>query len=303
MNSRRPGGGVLLVAGAAILWSTSGFFAKAPIFDDWEPFVRVTQMAFWRAVFASLFIVVLVRNPRWSWRMLPMMASFVAMCWAFLQALVNTEASTAIWLQYTAPVFVITGSVCFFRESIRRQDVWFMGTAFTGLAIILFGQMGIASTAGLVYGVLAGVFYAGVILSLRGLREFDSAWLVFLNQLATTIVFFPVMLSTEVIPSGIQWGYLAGFGIIQLCLPYLLFTHGLRRITSHEASLIVLLEPILVPIWVFLVWRNSSDYEPPRVLTLVGGSIILLSLIVRYTSEMLQSQSRRNSIPRKPDSE
>ena len=295
-NFRRPAGGVLLVASAAVLWSTSGFFAKAPTFEGWEPFARVTQMAFWRAVFASLFIVLFVRHPRWSWRMLPMMASFVAMCWAFLQALVNTEASTAIWLQYTAPVFVLIGSVCFFRESIRRKDVWFMVSAFTGLAVILYGQVGIASSAGLAYGVLAGVFYAGVILSLRGLREYDSAWLVFLNQAATAIVFLPVMLSTGVVPSGNQWGYLAGFGIVQLCLPYLLFTRGLKRITSHEASLIVLLEPILVPVWVFLVWRNNNDYEPPKVLTLVGGSIILISLIVRYSSEMLRTRKRQKQI-------
>jgi drug/metabolite transporter (DMT)-like permease len=295
MKSQRSVGGVLLVAMAATLWSTSGFFAKAPVFDGWEPMARVIQMGFWRAAFASLVIIFLVRSPRWSWRMVPMMACFVAMCWAFLQALVTIESSTAIWLQYTAPVFVLLGNICFFHETIRKQDIWFMSAAFAGLAIILYGQVGQASSAGLMYGVLAGVFYAGVILSLRGLRQYDSAWLVFLNQAATAAVLLPFALRSGVWPTGIQWGYLAGFGIVQLCLPYLIFTRGLRSITSHEASLIVLLEPLLVPVWVFLVWRNAADYEPPKVLTLVGGAIILFSLVARYMPELLQARRGRSS--------
>ncbi len=187
---------------------------------------------------------------------------------------------------------MLIGSVLLFHETIRRQDVWFILVSLTGLAIILAGQVGQASVAGLTYGVLAGVFYAAVILSLRSLRQFDSAWLVFLNQVATALVFLPVCITGGVRPEGAQWIYLGGFGMLQLGLPYLLFARGLRRIRSHEASLVVLLEPILVPVWVFLVWRDSAGYEPPRLTTLVGGSVILASLVIRYGAALLRSRRR-----------
>lgn len=282
-----PRKGLLLIAAAAILWSTSGLFAKAPIFDNWDSSQRVIQMAFWRALFASMVLALLVRRPRWSWKLLPMMACFVAMSWAFLQALVTIESSCAIWLQYTAPAFVLVGSVLLFRERMQRRDQVMATACFVGLAVILFGEIGKASTAGLFYGVLSGVFYAGVILSLRGLREFDSAWLVLVNQLATVVALAPFLLRSGQLPTGIQWPSLAGFGILQLGTPYLLFAMGLRRVRSQEASLVALLEPVLVPLWVFLVWRSAPDYEPPRVSTLVGGSVILISLITRYSSDLL----------------
>ncbi len=278
----RPWAGVLLVAGAAVLWSTSGLFAKAPWFDDWETHTRVTLMAFWRAIFASAVMVFLIRRPAWDWRMVPMMACFAGMSWSFLQALVVTEATTAIWLQYTAPVFVVIGSFLFFREVIHRRDAWFLVVALGGLAIILAGQVGRASTAGLAYGILAGVLYAGVILFLRALREFDSAWLVFLNQAATVLVFLPLVARLDSRPEGFQWICLGGFGIVQLGLPYLLFANGVRSVPGHQASLIVLLEPLLVPLWVFLFWRHAENYQPPLWTTIVGGAVILVTLVIRY---------------------
>ena len=75
---------------------------------------------------------------------------------------------------------------------------------------------------------------------------------------------------------------MAVFGTFQMALPYVLFTRGLRSVTSHEASCISLLEPILVPIWVFVAWRHTPDYELPSWWTWVGASLILLGLLFRY---------------------
>ena len=57
----------LMVAAAAVLWSTSGFFAKAPLFEDRPG----PLLAFWRAVFASVLLMPQVRRPQWSWRLVP----------------------------------------------------------------------------------------------------------------------------------------------------------------------------------------------------------------------------------------
>jgi drug/metabolite transporter (DMT)-like permease len=83
-------------------------------------------------------------------------------------------------------------------------------------------------------------------------------------------------------PKGIQWPALAGFGMLQMGIPYVLFAFSLKSITSHEASGLTLLEPILVPVWVFLAWHNHSNYQSPQWWTLVGGAFILAGLVVRY---------------------
>jgi drug/metabolite transporter (DMT)-like permease len=84
-----------------------------------------------------------------------------------------------------------------------------------------------------------------------------------------------------------------GFGILQMGLPYVLFARGLKSVPSHEASGIGLLEPVLLPVWVFLAWRHAADYAPPRWWTMVGGGLILVGLILRFLGEVIET--RRNS--------
>ena len=71
-------------------------------------------------------------------------------------------------------------------------------------------------------------------------------------------------------------------------LPYVLFARGLKSVPSHEASGIGLLEPVLLPVWVFLAWRHAADYSPPQWWTLVGGGLILAGLIVRFVGERVR---------------
>jgi len=69
---------------------------------------------------------------------------------------------------------------------------------------------------------------------------------------------------------------------LQIGIPYLLFARGVSAVSSHEASGLTLLEPLLVPVWVFVAWHQSPDYTPPAVTTIVGGGLILAGLSFRY---------------------
>jgi drug/metabolite transporter (DMT)-like permease len=151
-----------------------------------------------------------------------------------------------------------------------------------GVGLILGFEIGGQSPLGIVFGLLGGVTYAGVVLSLRHLRHEDGAWLVFLNNLTTAVLFLPFVLHYDMWPTGKQTLYLAGFGMFQMGLPYLLFARGVRCVTGHEAAGIVLLEPILVPVWVYLAWRHVPSYQAPQWWTLAGGALILLGLGLRY---------------------
>lgn len=286
-------GGRLLIVAAAVLWSTGGFFAKAPHFAEWSG----TSLAFWRALFASALLLPMVRQPRANWMIAPMTACFVLMNVTFLSAMKLTEATNAIWLQNTAPIWVFLVSVYWLREPIDRLDLVMAGLGGAGLLLIVTMEISVAITqpdsslVGIGFGLLAAFSYAGVVLSLRQLRAEQSSWLIALNHVTTALILAPFAVRAAAWPVGVQWLLLACFGMLQMGLPYLLFARGLRSIPSHEAAGITLLEPLLTPLWVFLAWRHHASYEPPRWWTLAGGALILAGLIVRYAAAARRARS------------
>ena len=296
MNDQRTGRLLILIA--AIMWSTSGFFAKSPMFSDWPitadgmP-VRGPLLAFWRALFACLVLLPFVRRPRWTPKLVPMVLVYAVMNYTFLNALTLTDEANAIWLQHTAPVWVFLVGVFIFHEVVHPRDWWLLVCCVAGVGVILFYEIRGQSPIGVVYGLLAGITYAGVVLSLRYLRNEDGAWLVMLNNLVTAVLFFPFVCYWDIWPTGEQTLYLAAFGMFQMGLPYLLFARGLRRIAGHEASGIVLLEPILVPVWVFIAWGHLDSYQSPRWWTLAGGGLILCGLVLRYLGREPRGKNSR----------
>ena len=265
----------LLVLTAAVMWSSSGFFVKAPYLAGWPGPV----LAFWRALFACVVLWPMVRRPAWSWKLIPAAATFVAMNYTYLTAMTKGSAANAIWLQCTAPVWVLFVGVFVLGERANWRDWLLIAFAASGVSVILYFESRGASLEAVFLGLASGVFYAGVVLSLRQLRAMESAWIVALNHLATAIVLAPFALAGGYFPTGIQWPLLAGLGIVQMGLPYVFFARGLRIIPGHEATGIGLLEPLLVPVWVFLAWGDK-----PAWWTLVGGGLILLGLAIKYAA-------------------
>jgi DME family drug/metabolite transporter len=280
--------GRLLVLTAAVMWSTSGFFAKAPILKN----LSGPELAFWRAVFASAVLLPMVRRPRFSWRLVPLVLVFAVMNYSYLTAMKLGEPSLAIWMQNTAPVWVFLFGVLVLREEVQPRDWLLVVLAGLGVGLIVVREAQGESLDAVLFGLLSGLTYAGIVLCLRWLRDFESAWLVALAHLGTVVCLLPWVIEfgepsrwvieVRELPTGTQWLYLIAFGMLQMGIPYLLFARGLRSIAGHEASGIALLEPILVPVWVFLAWHNAPGYQAPRWWTMVGGALILCGLIFRY---------------------
>lgn len=264
-----------LILAAALLWSSSGFFAKADVFVGWPG----PLLAFWRAVFACLVLLPFVRRPSWSPWLVPMTMCFVGMNWSYLTAMTDGRAATAIWLQSTSPLWVLLASAIFLRERFGRADVWLVALGLAGVAIILFFELQGASGSSVFFGLLSGLLYAGVVLSLRYLRSSDSAWLVAFNLMVTAVVLSPYAFLSDISPAGGQWLYLVGFGMLQMGVPYLLFARGVRYISGHEASGIVLAEPVLVPVWAYVVWDEAITWP-----IVVGGALIFSGLALRFTA-------------------
>ena len=281
-TARRDFIGRCVVIVAVLMWSTGGVFAKAPIFETWDGAQRGVLLAFWRTLFGGLVLLPFVRQPRWSWRFVPLCVSFAMMNLTYLSSMSLGEASIAIWLQSTAPVWVFAGSALWLREKIRPRDWLMFAFGVTGILTILVFEVHSQRSRGVLLGLASGFFYATIVLSLRRLRQFDPFWLIALSHLATVGVLAPLVWRLETLPTASQCAVLASFGIFQMGIPYVLFSWGLRSIPGHEASCIGLLEPILLPIFVFFAWGQTSGYQAPATSTIVGGTLILAGLMIRY---------------------
>jgi drug/metabolite transporter (DMT)-like permease len=143
-------------------------------------------------------------------------------------------------------------------------------------------------TVQLLLGLGSGVMYAVVVLFLRFLRDQSSAWLVALNLLGTALTLGLFVLLSDgwsgfvswvAAPSGRQVLVLVVFGAMQMALPYWLFARSLRAVSAHEAALITLIEPLLNPVWAYLL---TPDKDTPTVWMYAGGSLILAALVWKY---------------------
>ena len=272
--------GRALVVIAAVLWSSNGFFVKWPIFEDWPQETRGVTLAFWRALFAALCLIPAVRRPRWDVRLLPMAGGFTLMNITFLTSMTLTTTANAIWLQNTAPLWILLSGAFLYHEPFDRRNLTPLVTGLAGALLIVICEMvqvsSATSQAGVLYGVASGACYALVVVSMRRLRAMDTAWLIALNHVTAALCLGPYIWSLGIFPRGIQWPVLLAFGGLQMALPYFLFARGLRRISSQEGAAVGLLEPILAPVWV-LYWG-----EWPAWWTVVGGGLILVGLVARY---------------------
>lgn len=258
---------------AATLWSLSGFFAKATIFEGWSG----GQLAFWRAVFASVMLFPFVRRPAWSPWLIPMVFCFAAMNWTYLTAMKQGLAATAIWLQMTAPLWVLLVGVFIFHEAFHRRDALLIGFGVAGIVLILTFELRGQNPGGVVYALSSGVCYAAVVICLRQLRGMDPVWMAALNLSVTALCMLPYAYWSPQLPAGQQWAFLAAFGILQMGIPYVLFAYALRSLTGHEAGGIGLIEPVLVPVWTYIAWGERVTWP-----IIFGASLIFVGLVLRY---------------------
>jgi drug/metabolite transporter, DME family len=274
--------GRLLILIGTLVWSIGGLFTKLLTKDNAlqlnVPPVRGETIAFYRVLFAGLVLLPTLRRIDVSFRpmMLVMVLSFAAMNGLYVKAQAEGSAATAVFLQYTAPVWIYLGSIWLLREPAERRGSLALLFAVVGVGVILWGGREDASLPVIAFGLGSGIGYAGVILCLRLLRAESSRWLTVLNHLGAALVLVQFVISQPT-PTWPQLVLLFLFGAVQMALPYWLVARGMRVISPQEAGMIMLLEPLLNPVWVYL-----AVGEQPSGYTLTGGAFILAALLWRY---------------------
>jgi DME family drug/metabolite transporter len=285
--------GRLCIVLAAVLWSLSGAFTKVLTQDtvfhlnepEIEPLVLgglkfPVQIACYRVLFAGLALSLTVRPRDLQFRpaMLGMVACFTVMNALFISAIALGSAANAILLQYSAPLWMYMAAIFLLGERPDRRGSVSMVIGLFGIGVIVAGgwQQGDLLVIAIALG--SGLTYAAVLIYLRVLRALPANWLTMWNHLLGGLLLVPLLL-TLTPPTGPQFGTLICFAVFQMGLAYWLIAKGLQTVSPQEAGTLTLLEPILNPVWAYLV---SPDTEVPHPLTFVGGAVILGALAWRY---------------------
>lgn len=307
--------GILLLCVAALLWSLNGAIIKLLYADGTGP--PGTTIAFYRSLVAGLFLLPfafhhpsrhIAGSDRWfrfrSLRAAPGQRSlfgiqtaavlgtvlFTVMTIGFVIANTMTTAANAIILQYTSTFWVFALSPLLLKERSASRDFWLLGVAMVGIAIIFAGNAR-TDLAGLVVALGAGLAYGLQTIMIRRLRSADSAAVAVLLNLGSAALLLPaVALFGQFSMSPREWLLMVTMGVVQFGIPYYLYTLGLRHVRASRATLITLLEPILVPVWTYLAVAEIPPGE-----TLLGGVIILAALLLLILGERKGSPTPSHS--------
>lgn len=194
-----------------------------------------------------------------------------------------TTSANAIYLQSTAPLFLLLFSPLLLREPVRRRDLPILAAVVAGMLLVFVGEDAPSGTApnpplGNLLALASGATYAVMLCGLRWLgREPGGAVARRSEGLAAVVVgnafacaaTIPMMLPLGPHPLG-DWGVILYLGAFQIGLAYLLVTAGLRRVPALEASLLLLVETSLNPVWTWLILR-----EEPTGWAILGGAVII----------------------------
>jgi DME family drug/metabolite transporter len=283
----------LQLAAAAALFSTGGAAVKAADLSAW-------QIAGFRSGIAALALLLVTTEARrgWSRRVVVVGVAYAACLTLFVLANRLTTSANTIFLQSTAPLYLVVLGPWLLKEPTRRQDLGFMAAVGAGLVLFFVGVEPPAVTApdpvrGNVMAVASGFFWALTVCGLRwmgaggGARGSATAAVVSGNITAFLVALpFALPVGSH---SAADWGIVAYLGIFQIALAYLFVTRALAVIPALEASLILLVEPVLNPVWAWIVHG-----ERPGPWALLGGGVILGATTVKG---WLDARAGRTVVP------
>lgn len=262
---------LLLLIAAASFWSTSGLVLKS------VPSVHWLAIAGVRSCFAALLFLPGLAKPRPpAAKLLPAILIYAVLVSCLMGSMQLSTAAQGIWLQYSAPAVVALWAWLVQRQRVRPYEALAVVLTIFAVVLIVTGGNGRAHSQSVILGIISGFAFGAFVLLLKGFGDTPPASIFFWTNLGTAAIVIPVALVTGApLPDQPrEWLMLAAMGWFQLGLGYYFFQWGLMRVRAVEASLIVLLEPILNPIWVYLFLG-----EVPSTRVIIGCGLIAFALV------------------------
>lgn len=255
---------------AALMWSIGGLFIKLV---DLSP-IAITAT---RSIAAALVFLIYLKKPRWHWNRYFIIGvlSYASMMLLYVFSIRLTTAANAIFLEFTAPIYVVVLGYFILNERITVFDILSMIVIFFGMTLFFIDELSFYGFWGNIMAAIAGVCLGIVTIIIR--KEKESAFqIVLMGNIVTAIVCIPFMFTGIQETVSTDWLIIFTLGIIQLGIPYILYTKALRHVQALDAILVSMIEPILNPFWVYIfIGEKMGEWA------LLGGFLVLLGSIGR----------------------
>jgi len=263
---------LLYALAAAVLWSTGGLFIK------WTELSGLA-LSCWRSFFALLTVAFFTRHEGFRLNGLTALASLIyaVLLILFVIATKTTTAANAIFLQYTAPVYLLILEPIVYKEKFRSRDLITVLICLGGMALFFVGQLRPQDVTGNLVALASGLCFAVYFLLLRHqrAREVNRASSVIYGNAVAVLITLPWGLATLATITRHDLAAVAYLGVVQLGISYTLFTTAMARgVRSLDAGIVCYVEPVLNPILVFIVL-----HERPSSWAVLGGAVIVAAII------------------------
>jgi drug/metabolite transporter (DMT)-like permease len=278
--------GLIYISFTAFLWSTSGFFIKYLT-------INAFQISFFRSLIAALtvFFITVARKQKLKFEF-DKVSNFAAIFYAgililFVLATKMTSAANAIFLQFTAPMYLVVLEPLLLKTKFESKNVITIFICIAGMILFFFGKLELGNIYGNLLAIASGMCFAmfSLLLKYKKVKHKNDNTLnnvIMGNVLVAVIAFFVVFpdFTLDLTQSLI----LLYMGAIQIGVSYIIFNEGIKYVSATESMIIATLEAIFNPIWVFI-----GIGEAPSVYSILGGLIIFGAIIWRNFSKKEKS--------------
>jgi len=288
--------GLALVAGSALAWSFGGTIARfIHVEDSWT-------VVFWRALFASSFLLLFMLwrdGPRATLSMFRNMGRAglgVAICFGiasscFVVALQFTTVANILLTQAAAPLFAALLAWAVFGERVNLGTWLAIAAVICGVAIMVSASFsGQVSPIGDGLALVITVLFSAAIVITRHHPEVRMMPAVCLGTAMACVAAF--LLSGPIAVGAADLGWLFLFGAVNLGAGLAMFVTGARLVPAALAALVSTLEPVLGPVW---VWLIHGEVPVPR--TIIGGAIVFVALFFHILNDWRRQRERKRTSP------
>jgi len=264
--------GIVSMLICAVLWSTAGILIKLL---PWNPMV----IAGLRSLIAGCFYYIYMRHERTHFVInkysvlcgIFLMSTFVF----FIAANKFTTSANAIVLQYSAPIFIMIISSVLFHQRFRAGDIITVAATSIGIALFFLDDLSAGYKLGNLMAIAAGISFACMFITTGRADKDSRSSGIFLGNVFTAVVGMPFMFFSETTISTTTIFVILILGIFQLGLSYVFYGIAIQYCSALSCSLISFIEPLLNPVWVFLIIG-----ETPGLFALIGGVIVISSIFI-----------------------
>lgn len=269
-NSSEHTKGILAVFLTALLWSSGGLFIKLVTHSP-------MQISFFRCLIAAIVFAALFRNKILKLNPLALLNSFsyAAVLILFVIATKTTTAANAIFLQSTAPIYVLIFEPILTKTKWEKINIITIAVCFLGMILFFIGDLTPGDIKGNLAALLAGVAFAAFFLGMKKNDKQYGEASIFYANIIVALICIPFVTEVRELSFNNLW-MLVFLGVFQIAFAYALFSYGIKKILAVEASIISMLEPVLNPVWVFIGYG-----EVPSVYAIIGGLIIITAVVIR----------------------